>query len=147
MVSGDGTYDDSTRMGRIMELLPDDFYSDNELAQRSIDMLKHHTGLSDSTKMIVAYELWSDVNNTGKVLVCAAEDVIDTMGAINHAWADSKLQLKLGAIGKPPRHWQLVLNAMYTVLDKYKYVPGKFNKVGSDLLYTNNAVISGLIED
>ena len=135
---------------RIMfDRLQDDFWTEDENTTHYNKLLQHAVMPSYEPRAIASYELIVRETGayTGKVLIIGVDDVVGTMGVINTLWADSKLMVRLGENGAETIHWQQQLNAMYVVLDRWKYVPAGFNELGCDRLYTNNEIIEGLIND
>jgi len=133
----------------MFDRLNDDFWTEDENTMHYNKLLQHVVTLDYEPRVIASYELIVRETGvyTGKILLIAVDDVVGMMGVINMLWADSKLMVKLGENGIETIHWQQQLNAMYVVLDKWKYTPAGFNELGCDRLYNNNEIIKGLIND
>jgi len=129
--------------------LCDEFWTDAENTAYNNKLLQHAIMPSYDPKTIASYELIVRETGvyTGKVFILAVEDVVGTMGVINTLWMDSKLMVRLGENGLETEHWQQQLNALYTVLNKWKYVPNGFDELGYDRLFTNKGGIKGLINE
>ena len=100
--------------------LPEAFWSENELRQMAIDTLELDRYSEEPTN-IVLYHLQKDGADTGLVLIAAVVSVIDGQDAINTLWADVGITALVGEYSEESALSQVKVEAMYMLLQKYKY--------------------------
>lgn len=101
------------------ERLPDWAYTEAELVRMDDIELAHKASwLGVVECSIVWYKIYSSNGFTGKCILLGVNDIVEVCSILNHRWAGSGLKMIIGdsCIGT-----NLKLEALYTVLEKYRY--------------------------
>ena len=125
------------------ERLPDAFWSETELTQMAIDVLEPDR-YSQESRHIVLYHLYKNGIATGLVLIAVLQSVLDGQNAIDRLWAEVGITAILGEYSDESAISQCRAEAMYLLLQKYKYegklkLPG-YSKVFRYQEWFNNLV-------
>lgn len=115
------------------ERLPDAFWSETELTQMAIDVLEPDR-YSEESRHIVLYHLYKNGIDTGLVLITAVESVLDGQDAINRLWAEVGITAIVGEYSDESMLSQVRLEAMYLLLQKYRY-EGKLKLPGHSKVF------------
>lgn len=100
--------------------LPDAFWSETELTQMAIAVLEPDR-YSEESRHIVLYHLHKNGVDTGLVLITAVESVLDGQNAIDRLWAEVGITAVVGEYSDESVLSQVRLDAMYLLLQKYRY--------------------------
>lgn len=104
--------------------LGDCFYNDAEIAEFDSELLVNSSRYSTKEpvkKTICAYEFWTKDGNTKIVTILAAEDAESTGEALERDWSETKMSPILGNMGTEQWNAEARLEALYVVLDKYRF--------------------------
>lgn len=125
--------------------LPDEFWTENELYKMMLGKLVLPKYYEEPTHIAV-YHLYKNGVNTGLVMILAVEYLIDAQEAIDKLWKPAGIVSILGKYSdKPSVLNQIRCEALYMVLDKYKY-SGKTELPGSDKVYRYESWMDNLID-
>ena len=116
-----------------VDRLPDEFWSQEELRQIAAAVLEPNR-YSEEPRHIVLYHLYKRGIDTGLVLIIAVESVLDGQDAIDRLWAEVGITAIVGEYSDESVLSQVRLDAMYMLLQKYKY-EGKLKLVGHDKVF------------
>ena len=126
--------------------LPEEWgYTEAEIEAIDVDLLTHKVGFAKDERLLCTYEIHNESGYTGKIVIVAVDSVIDTQDALNRQWNSQGLKVLIGTMGGPTTQWMQLLNAVYTIADKWRYQP-KFAGLCTDRVYTNNRVLEGMIQ-
>ena len=107
-----------------MDRLGDVFWTEEEIREFDKELLTH-TAVYNTTepvkKTICVYEFWTKQGNTKVVTILAAEDPEAVGEALERDWASTKMTPILGNVGDVQWNAETKLEALYIVLDKYRY--------------------------
>lgn len=104
--------------------LGDIFLTDSEIAEFDKELLANSSRYSTDEpvkKTICAYEFWTKDGNTKIVTILAAEDAESTGEALERDWSETKMSPILGNMGTEQWNAEARLEALYIVLDKYRF--------------------------
>lgn len=113
--------------------LPDAFWSQEELRQMAVDVLEPDR-YSEEPMHIVLYHLYKNGVDTGLVLITAVESVLDGQNAIDRLWAEVGITATVGGYSDESVLSQVRLEAMYLLLQKYRY-EGKLKLPGHSKVF------------
>ena len=124
--------------------LPDAFWSQEELRQMAVAVLEPNR-YSEEPRHIVLYHLYKNGTDTGLVLITVVESVLDGQDAINMLWADVEITAVVGEYSDESTMSHVKVDAMYMVLQKYKYV-GKLKLVGHHKVFKYQEWFNNLVQ-
>lgn len=127
-----------------VDRLPDEFWSKDEMHQMVVDILEPNR-FSQEPAHIVLYHLYKNGTNTGLVLITVVESVLDGQDAINMLWADVGITAVVGEYSDESTMSHVKVDAMYMVLQKYKYV-GKLKLVGHHKVFKYQEWFNNLVQ-
>lgn len=112
--------------------LSDDFWTQKELRQMSIDVLNPDR-YSKELSHIVIYHLQKNGVDTGLVLITVVESILDVQDAIDSLWVEAGITALVGEYSEESVLNHIRVEAIYLLLQKYRYngkakLPG-YNKV------------------
>lgn len=123
--------------------LSDDFWTEEELTQMALDSIELDK-YSEEPTHIVFYHLYKDGKKTGLVLISAVYSVIDGQNAIDKLWAEAGITAIVGEYSEESVLNQVKLEAIYLVLQKYKY-KGKNKLPGAEKVFEYQEWLGNLI--
>jgi len=127
-----------------VDRLPDAFWSKDEMHQMVVDVLEPDR-FSQEPAHIVLYHLYKNGTDTGLVLITVVESVLDGQDAINMLWADVGITAVVGEYSDESTMSHVKVDAMYMVLQKYKYV-GKLKLVGHHKVFKYQKWFNNLVQ-
>lgn len=127
-----------------LDRLPDEFWSKDEMFQMVVDILEPNR-FSQEPAHIVLYHLYKNGTDTGLVLITVVESVLDGQDAINMLWADVGITAVVGEYSDESTMSHVKVDAMYMVLQKYKYV-GKLKLVGHHKVFKYQEWFNNLVQ-
>ena len=127
-----------------LDRLPDAFWSKDEMHQMVVAILEPNR-FSQEPAHIVLYHLYKNGTDTGLVLITVVESVLDGQDAINTLWADVGITAVVGEYSDESTMSHVKVDAMYMVLQKYKYV-GKLKLVGHHKVFKYQEWFNNLVQ-
>jgi hypothetical protein len=127
-----------------VDRLPDAFWSKDEMHQMVVDVLEPNR-FNQEPAHIVLYHLYKNGADTGLVLITVVESVLDGQDAINMLWADVGITAVVGEYSDESTMSHVKVDAMYMVLQKYKYV-GKLKLVGHQKVFKYQEWFNNLVQ-
>ena len=127
-----------------LDRLPDAFWSKDEMHQMVVAILEPNR-FSQEPAHIVLYHLYKNGTDTGLVLITVVESVLDGQDAINMLWADVGITAVVGEYSDESTMSHVKVDAMYMVLQKYKYV-GKLKLVGHHKVFKYQEWFNNLVQ-
>jgi len=123
--------------------LPDWAFSDSEMEQMAIEVLEPDR-YSEIETTVVFYHLLKAGVQTGLVLIAAVKSIIDGQEAIDRLWADVGITSIVGESSEESYLGQVRADAMYLLLQKYKY-NGKIQLPGAKKVFVYQNFMAKLI--
>ncbi len=114
--------------------LPDSFWTENELNTMA-ELVINPPRCCIKPKHICWLHICKNDEWTGKSMVLAVESIVDGLNAVNRLLLPVQLSAQLGEYGNESvlNNWKI--EAIYRVLDPYKYI-GTAKFAGSDKVFT-----------